>query len=673
MCGICGIWHSLQARGGDLRAQVEIMTSRLRHRGPDDDGTFLDETSEVALGFRRLSIVDLSREGHQPMVSPSGRYVIVFNGEIYNHQRLRPQLEATGFSFRGHSDTEVVLASIERCGLDRALKGLIGMFAFALWDHTERRLTLVRDRVGIKPLYYGWVHGCFAFASEPKALAALPDFDNPIDCDALCLFLRYGAVPAPYSIYQGIAKLMPGTKLELDAGLIASHPSAHELVERARPYWSGRALAEDAARQRTPISPADAVGGLDALLHDAVTLRAEADVPLGAFLSGGVDSSTVVALMQRESSRPVETFTIGFSEREYDEARYARAIAQHLGTDHHELYVSPGDALQVVPLLPEIYDEPFGDSSAIPTYLVAKLARSRVTVSLSGDGGDELFGGYGRYLVGRDLCRLVERIPTAARKSLGAIIRAVPRDAWDRLSSTLGPRRGSGPPPAGYGRKLSRLADALQDHDMDGIYRRLASQWTSTDDVVLAGHAPATLLDTRPLLDDFTERMLWYDFSSYLPDDILTKVDRATMAVGLEARVPLLDHRVVEYAWRTPIADKIRADGGKWLLRQVLYRYVPRTLVDRPKRGFEIPLKDWLRGPLRGWAESLLNAERLRAEGYLNPTPIRAKWAEHLSGRQNWQHLLWNVLMFQAWLGASRGIPNDPLAERDHAVANHAA
>lgn len=654
MCGIAGFWdaaHRLDASQG--ATALERMTQAIRHRGPDDAGAYRDEAAGVWLGHRRLAVVDLSPEGRQPMASASGRYVIVFNGEVYNHARLRPELEALGAHLRGHSDTEVMLAAIEQWGLDTALQRFVGMFAFALWDRQTRTLTLARDRLGIKPLYYGWTGTTWAFASELKALAALPGFQGRVDRGALCLLLRHNCIPAPHSIYQGICKLPPGTLLRVDAHGAANAVAAAELPARVQPYWS---LAAVAARSRQPVSDPDAVAALDRLLRDAIALRMEADVPLGAFLSGGVDSSTVVALMQAQSTRPVQTFAIGFHETEHDEARYARQVAQHLGTDHHELYVTAQDALDVIPGLPSMFDEPFSDSSQIPTFLVSKLARARVTVSLSGDGGDELFAGYSRYQwalrLGRRLnavprvlrgrfARSIEAHPAAYAAAFGGANRCLPRGLRIRNPGT----------------KVGLLGQMLRADSVDARYRLMVSHWLDPAAIVRGAGEPMTpTADFAhwPVLADPVERMTYSDLIGYLPDDILVKVDRASMAVSLEARVPLLDHRVVEYAWQLPMHQKLRAGQGKWLLRQVLYRYVPRALIDRPKKGFSVPIDGWLRGPLRDWAEALLGARRLREEGYFNPAPIRAMWQAHLSGRAREHHRLWDVLMFQAWLAAQR-------------------
>lgn len=662
MCGITGFWDvKPRVRSEDAVSTLGIMTSAIRHRGPDDEGHFYDEPAGLGLGFRRLSILDLSQEGHQPMASPSGRYVIVFNGEVYNHARLRPELKRAGFAFRGHSDTEVMLASIEHWGLEGAVERFIGMFAFALWDRQERVLTLVRDRLGIKPLYYGWVGGRFVFASELKAITALPGFDNPVDRDVLCLLLRHSYIPAPYSIYQNIRKLIPGTLLRVDAKLAAAPASAASLAASTATIWSAHDITESSILARRDISDTEAIDGLDGLLRDAVALRMEADVPLGAFLSGGVDSSTVVALMQAQSPRPVQTFSIGFHEDAYDEAQHARAVARHLGTDHHELYVTAQDALDVVPQLPAMFDEPFSDPSQIPTYLVSKMARGKVTVSLSGDGGDELFGGYNRYFWGGSLRSWMTRLPAFARRASAGMLQSHAAGfarAW-QLSMPLLPTRLRVKNP---GAKIGRLVDWLKAESNDARYRLLVSHWHDPASIVLGATEPTTAvcIPAPREISNPIERMMYVDLVSYLPDDILAKVDRTSMSVSLEARVPLLDHRVVAYAWRLPSRMKVRGGQGKWALRQVLHKYVPPRLVERPKMGFGVPIDVWLRGPLRDWAESLLAEGRLRQEGFFDPNPIREKWREHLTGTHEWHYYLWDVLMFQSWLeheyGAARQV-----------------
>jgi asparagine synthase (glutamine-hydrolysing) len=638
MCGIAGL---LGQRGESLASVAGAMADALTHRGPDDRGTWEDTGAGIALGHRRLSILDLSAAGHQPMRSACGRLTIAFNGEIYNHLELRDELERGGFapSWRGHSDTETILAAFVAWGVEPTLVRMVGMFAIALWDGEARALWLARDRLGEKPLYYGTMDRRLAFGSELKALRAVPGWAAEIDRDALTLLLRFGYIPAPYSIYRGIHKVRPGAALRLASGGVEE-----------RTYWSAADVAARGSATPLVASEDEAAELLEARLTEAIKLQQIADVPLGAFLSGGIDSTTVVALMQRLGSRPVKTFSIGFHEADYNEAHHAKTVAQHLGTDHTELYVTPEEARAVIPKLPTMYDEPFADSSQIPTYLVSQLARRHVTVSLSGDGGDELFGGYNRYFLGESLWRRLERFPRAARFSAAGMIQRVKPATWNRLMRPVVPvlprRLRYGNP----GDKLHKLAAVLGARDRQELYRFLVSQWHEPDGVVARAHEPPTLLDGEaPALGGYTPTMMYLDLVSYLPDDILVKVDRAAMAVSLETRVPFLDHRVVELAWRIPLDLKVRAGEGKRILRRVLYRHVPRELIERPKMGFGVPIESWLRGPMRAWAEDLLSASRLREEGFFNPEPIRRRWEEHLSGRRNWHYALWHVLMFQAW------------------------
>ena len=635
MCGIVGYWGD--AVSDELPAVR--MADRIAHRGPDGSGVWCDKAAGLALAHRRLSIIDLSLAGHQPMLSPCGRYVLVYNGEIYNHLDLRADLEREGggFDWRGHSDTEILLAALRHWGVKGGLERINGMFAFALWDKAERVLYLARDRMGEKPLYYGHCGTTLLFGSELKTLAAHPRWSGRLDREALTLFLRYNYVPAPWSIYQGIRKLPPAHFVAIrDRGPVIADPIR---------YWDVNAAA---ARGASETSPEALTDELEALLLDAVGRRMAADVPLGAFLSGGYDSSIVAALMQRQSDRPVQTFSIGFREEEYNEARHAKAVAAHLGTDHTELYVSPEQAMAVIPDLPTIYDEPFADSSQIPTFLVSRLARRHVTVSLSGDGGDELFCGYNRYLLGYSVWRRLGRIPPPARRLLATLIRSAPGHALDRMQRALPRRRQVSSLPD----RLPKLAEVLSYRTSHAFYRSLVSHAKDPAALVLGAHEPETMLDRPgdlPRLPGLRERMMLLDMHTYLPDDILTKVDRASMSVSLEARVPLLDHRVVEFAWRVPTDLKYRNGESKWLLRQVVYRHVPRELMERPKMGFGVPIEHWLRGPLRDWAEALLDERRLREDGLLQPAPIRQMWNEHLGGRRRWHYNLWDVLMFQAW------------------------
>lgn len=653
MCGIAGILNSGTAEPARL---VSDMIETMRYRGPDDSGTWAEAAIGLGLGHARLSILDVSSEGHQPMVSAGGRYVITFNGEVYNFLELRRLLEDQGDRFHGHSDTEVMLAAIERWGLQEAVSRFVGMFAFGLWDRETKRLSLVRDRLGIKPLYFGWAGRAFVFASELKGIRCVKAFDPRLNRGALALFLRLAYVPAPLSIFEHVYKLMPGCILTVTLESVRSReefsPSPDDVQAQWKPirYWSAREAAERGTAFPFQGTEAEAEEQLDVLLRQAIRLRMIADVPLGAFLSGGIDSSLVVALMQAQSLAPVKTFSIGFQETGYNEAGDAKRVAEHLGTDHTEFYVMPEEARTVIPKLPAMYDEPFGDSSQIPMFLVSQLARKHVTVALSGDGGDELFGGYNRYVWGRRLWRRLAPIPQPIRAGFGSMIRSVTPDTWSRLYRGLSFLLPDVPRP---GEQIHKLAGLLGAQDPDAMYQTMVSLWDRPGETVIGATEPRTTLNDRsswPRGAEWSLRMMYLDLVTYLPDDILTKVDRASMAVSLEARVPFLDHRVVEFAWTVPLSMKMKAEGeGKWLVRRVLNRYVPRELIERPKMGFGIPLDSWLRNGLRDWAEALLDESRIRREGYFDPTPIREKWREHLSGRRNWQFALWNVLMFQAW------------------------
>jgi asparagine synthase (glutamine-hydrolysing) len=642
MCGIAG-FVGVHPTGGSADALKEMalkMANAITYRGPDDHGVWVDENRGVGLSHRRLSIIDLSPAGHQPMVSASGRLVIVYNGEVFNFAELRADLEKKGIRFRGHSDTEVILEACEVWGIEETAKRLIGMFAFAIWDRRDCSLSLLRDRLGIKPLYWGSFNKTVIFGSELKALKEHPSFQAEIDRDALTLFLRHNYIPGPYSIYRGVRKQTPGTIVRFD--------QSGNFTERV--FWALETVASDGLRNQRVLSDEQSVADLEKLLLDAVGRRMVADVPLGAFLSGGVDSSLVVALMQAQSSKAVKTFSIGFAEKDYNEAPYAAAVAKHLGTDHTELIVTPRQAMDVIPRLPHIYDEPFADSSQIPTFLVSELTRRHVTVSLSGDGGDELFAGYNRYQFAQTVWRQLSPLPAALRKAASKLLRFLTPEQWNALFSPLPGRLR--PPQAGD--KLHKLAGVLES-EIDQIYLRLLSHWNEPDELVLGGHEPPTILrdqSVKELVPDPVRRMQYLDTLTYLPDDILVKVDRASMAVSLEARVPLLDHRIVSFAWSLP-EQMLRRDGqSKWILRQVLYKYVPKELIERPKMGFGVPIDSWLRGPLRDWAESLIDESRLRREGFLRPEPIQQKWKEHLSGQINWSYLLWDILMFQSWLEA---------------------
>lgn len=645
MCGIAGCLGNKSA-GIAWPHLLEQLGSALRHRGPDDGGAWWDENAGVGLAHRRLSIVDLSSEGRQPMLSRSGRFLLSYNGEIYNFRDLRNQLDVP---FRGQSDTEVLLAAIEEWGLDTALEESVGMFAFALWDRETRTLSLVRDRAGVKPLYVGLVPGGLVFGSELKALRAHPAFAPEIDRESLTLLFRYGYIPAPYSIYASTWKVEPGSILE-----IRSDSAAQPDRWSGRSYWSAQTVFEQGQRNPLGPDPEHAVSALEDLLMQAVGDRMVADVPLGAFLSGGIDSSTVVALMQAQSDRPVKTFSIGFDEAGYDEAPAAKAVARSLGTDHTELYVTPQKAMDTIPLLPHIYDEPFADSSQLPTLLVSQLARRHVTVSLSGDGGDEFFFGYERYLYGDRLHRRISAIPRPLREGVGRLLHNPSEEGWNRAlryARLLTPRSVAR---RLRGDNVHLLAEYLQLSKANALYRRIQSLWTRPGDLVIGGVEPPTVFSAdheNARADwDFPRLMMYLDTVSYLPDDILVKVDRASMAVSLEARNPFLDHRVIEFAARTPLDLKVRAGKGKWIVREVLNRHVPRQLFDRPKKGFSVPVAHWLRGPLREWAEHLLDPNRLRTEGYLDASAVHAIWREHLDGTFNREAVLWTALMFQSWL-----------------------
>ncbi len=635
MCGITGLIHPAGEDPAGLRATVEKMTQTLAHRGPDAAGVWVDPACGVALGHRRLSVLDLSAHGSQPMQSSCGQLWLVYNGEIYNHASLRRELVARGHLFRGHGDTEVLLAALREWGAEETLQRLVGMFAFALWDRQTQVLTLARDAIGIKPLYYGWQNGRFLFGSELKALRAHPEFLGEIDREAIALFLRHNYVPGPRSVYRGIFKLPPGSLLR-----VACQTATVEVAPRV--WWDLKDVADEGRQNPFRGTPEEAVEELDRRLRNAVQMEMEADVPLGVFLSGGIDSSTVVALMQAQSTRPVKTFTIGFEEAAYNEAVHAQAVARHLGTEHTEYYVTGDEAREVIPRLAELYDEPFADSSQIPTFLLARLTRRHVTVSLSGDGGDELFGGYDRYGYLEGLWRRVGWCPSSWRR-LGA-----------KTAGALGAWL-----PSRLGGKFHTLADILSPVSGIDFYAHFNTHWRNPAEIVCGASPGATLFsseDRWPEGRTLQEQMMYLDARTYLPDDILVKVDRASMAVSLEVRVPLLDPRVVAFAWTLPQSFKVREGRTKWVLRQVLSRYVPRELIDRPKMGFGIPLDVWLRGPLRAWAEALLDERRLRNEGFFDPVPIRRKWAEHLSGRTDWHYLLWDVLMVQAWLETHRNM-----------------
>ncbi len=655
MCGLAGFWST----DGDRREFAHIatrMADRIRHRGPDDSGTWLDENAGLALAHRRLSVLDLSQAGHQPMQSDCGRYVIAFNGEIYNHLVLRSRLEAQGNApnWRGHADTETLLAALVAWGIEPTLKATVGMFAFALWDRNDRVLTLARDRMGEKPIYYGWQGNTFLFGSELKALKAHHAFRGTINRGALALLLRHNYVPAPYSIYEDIFKLAPGSYLQINGADVCARELHHGAGGRLRVYWSLTEVAERGASNPFQGSEEEALDALALHLGNAVRNQVVADVPLGALLSGGLDSTTITALMQANASRPARTFTVGFTESTYDEADSARAVATHLGTSHTEVSLQGDDALALVPQMPSMYDEPFADSSQLPTHLLMKVARQDVVVALSGDGGDELFGGYYRYFLAPKVWSYAKWLPPLLRRALGVALMVLPSEEINQLTARFAALVRVGQ----AGDKAHKLGRRLREiGSVDDLFISLVREWPELQRVVLECQLPANLLDDRkrwPKLNDPVARMMALDGLTYLPDDILVKVDRAAMAVSLETRAPFLDKDVVEFAWSLPMHMKIRNGQGKWLLRRLLDRYVPRELVDRPKMGFGIPLDAWLRGPLRDWAESLLAEDRLRREGFLAPEPIRSTWNSHVAGRASLGYRLWSVLMFQAWLQANR-------------------
>lgn len=674
MCGIAGfIERKSDYSHAALEDSLKRMTRSLVRRGPDGQGETVEQAAfdaVVCLGHRRLAVIDVSSAGSQPMASANGRYVIIFNGEVYNFRRLRAKLVAAGHRFRSESDTEVILSAFEEWGVYDSLPHLEGMFAMAIWDRKRLLLHLVRDRLGEKPLYYGWQNGVFLFASEMKALRQHPEWQGKIDRGSLTLYLRHNYVPTPYSIFENIFKLPAGCILTLRDPYLPTESfspfASRDIVMGGPvPYWTAAEAAQKGIL--TPFSGnwEKAVSELESLLLDVVGLQMVSDVPLGAFLSGGIDSSLIVSLMQANSERRVKTFTIGFQEEGYNEAVHAKAVARHLGTEHTELYISPERAREVIPQLPLLYDEPFADSSQIPTFLVAQLSRRHVTVCLSGDGGDELFAGYNRYHWGPAIMGRIGWIPRHIRKKVASMMTSVSPKTWTDFFSLLGKLVGSGRIPSLPGDKIHKLASMLNFRDQRELYKKLVSQWVAPDGVVTNGYEPPTPLTDpacwRPQ-SDFSLMMMYLDTLMYLPDDILVKVDRAAMGVNLETRVPFLDHRVVDFAWRLPMAMKIWNGKSKWILRHILYRYVPQQLVERPKMGFGVPIDSWLRGPLREWAESLLDASRLKAEGFFDPLPIRQKWVEHISGHRNWQSCLWGVLMFQTWLeenGKNTEIPNE--------------
>ena len=652
MCGIAGAFGTPGSRAA-ISACVTSMIQRLVHRGPDQEGVWVDADSSVGLGHRRLSILDLSDAGRQPMVSCSGRYVIAFNGEIYNFKAIKTQLVSKGHQFRGNSDTEVLLAAIDVWGIDSALEKFVGMFAFALWDRHQRQLTICRDRIGEKPLYYGWHDGVFWFASELKAIVAVTG-SLAIDRDTLISFMRFGYVPAPWSIYQQIYKLPPGCLLTLstDKRPADFSPLADTGKVSPKSYWTVAAAIKKGQANMVH-DPAQAIIMLDDLLLKTITLQSVADVPVGAFLSGGVDSSVVVALMQAQASRPVNTFTVGYEEQEFDESPFATKIADHLGTHHRQLIISSSDTLGVIPDLATIYDEPFADSSQIPTYLISKLAREHVTVALSGDGGDELFAGYNRYFACDQLWARIGAIPQRMRAPVGRLLSQISPQMWDRgYQAMIGRWRDSNQRQRNIGLKAQKVFRLLQCESLSQAYLNLLSFWPQPESFVVGGTEPADAigLKTPAGLAEFMDQAMYWDQVGYLPGDNLAKVDRASMAASLETRLPLLSHEVVEFAWQLPLAQKYRDGQSKWLLRQVLYKYVPEEMIERPKMGFSVPVAEWLRGPLKQWGADLLSSDRLRRQGYLEARKVEIAWQQHQTGVADHGNGLWAFLMFQSWL-----------------------
>lgn len=643
MCGIAGFWSKeLIGRGDDV---IRSMTDRIAYRGPDSSGQWMDREAGIALGHRRLAIIDLSPAGHQPMTSSSGRFILTYNGEIYNHMEIRQKLENLRLrEWRGHSDTETILAAVEEWGLEETLQRLNGMFAFALWDKKHRQLYLARDRLGEKPIYYGKAGQAFVFASELKAITCVPGWQGDVERNVIASFLRHNYVPGRHSIYKGILKL----------------PAAHYVVVRETGanisdpicYWDLREKARDGQHSRFSGSDSEAIDKLETLLSDAVKMRMASDVPLGAFLSGGYDSTTIVALMQKLASSPVKTFSIGFDEKEYNEAEHAKRVATHLGTDHTELYVTSEDALSTIPNLAAIWDEPFADSSQIPTLLVSSLARQSVTVSLSGDGGDELFCGYHRYTQGYNMWRFIGAFPSPLRDFMAIALRKIPAKPLEAMMPLL-PKRYR---VKSLADRLLKLADVIHTRDETEFYRTLVSHFKEPESIVLGAVEPKSAFDhnSNAGAEDFREQMMVLDLLNYLPDDILTKVDRASMAVSLESRVPMLDHRLVEFAQTLPMNLKIRGGETKWILRQLLYRHVPKHMMERPKMGFAVPIEYWLGGPLRDWAGDLLSPDRLSKDGFFDVQKVTQMWNEHLSGTRRWHSHLWDILMFQSWLDAQK-------------------
>jgi asparagine synthase (glutamine-hydrolysing) len=656
MCGISGIYGDLQK--DDLYSSVRKMSATLNHRGPDDSGIWIDKENSIALGHQRLSIVDLSSAGHQPMLSPCGKFVVVFNGEIYNHLQLRGELNNSKYrqSWKGHSDTETLVSAFSQWGIEKTLSRLVGMFAIAVWDVQVKKLYLIRDRFGEKPLYYGWANGIFLFGSELKAIRSYKHFNNEIDRNALSLYMQYMYVPSPYSIFENIYKLDPGCILEVDSSGTEQSPnkitsSTFNAKGVSIHQWYSLSKIAKHGQNNLIKDENEAIDLLEDVLLKSVKSQLISDVPLGAFLSGGIDSSIIVALMCKVCNHSIKTFTIGFEEDAFNEAVYAKKVAKHLNTDHNELYLTSKDVLEVIPSLPSLYDEPFADSSQVPTFLLSKLARQNVSVSLSGDAGDELFGGYNRYLWGKNIWNKLKWMSPNTRQVLGLTIQKLPVSIWDVVGHLL---------PNQYrvtsmGDKAHRMAYRLKTvNSIDDMYYSLVTEGLNEEGLVYNSNLVLkTKLNNSNIvlgMSDPEHRMMLWDTLTYLPDDILTKVDRAAMGVGLETRIPFLDHRVAELAWRLPLNMKIKDGVSKWPIRQILYKYVPKELIERPKSGFSIPVGQWVRGPLREWTEELLDESRLKNEGYFNHKMVRKIWEQHYSGDFDWTPRLWAILMFQAWL-----------------------
>ncbi len=641
MCGITGF---IASNNFDYSRVLETMVHKLDHRGPDSHGIWFDQNNKIGFGHARLSIVDLSITGHQPMQSKSERYMMVFNGEIYNHQDIRKQLDTqTQTNWKGTSDTETLLAAIENWGVDKTIENSVGMFAIALWDTKEETLTLIRDRMGEKPLYYGWVNDNFVFGSELMPIKSFPLFNNQINRNALTLFLKHCSIPEPFSIYENIFKLESGYSITINAG--------GKIINK-RQYWSTENRANQNNKPTFVGTAETAVNNLESLLSEAIAIQMQADVPLGAFLSGGVDSSTIVALMQAQSETKVNTFSVGFDQKEYNEAEHAKKVANHIGTNHHEAYMSGKDALDIVPQISKIYSEPFSESSQIPTFLVAKMAKQKVTVSLSGDAGDELFCGYSRYQLANKTWNSISKIPYPIRKTFANGINAMPYNLINAMMFPLKGKTDAKGLKINFADKLLKAAPLLKYKNRKEFYQKgFMTHNLDATSWVLKSENTKTTFDTNNIkLDSFFSEMMAVDLLTYLPNNNLTKVDRAAMANSLETRVPLLDHRVVNFALSLPMEYKLRDGVDKWVLRQVLYKHVPKTMIERPKMGFGVPLASWLRGPLKDWGENLLSAKRLDEEGFFDSKIVRSKWKEHLSGQRNWENQLWDVMVFQSWL-----------------------